>query len=74
MCLKSSPSLRREIGQMILDETRDAQQDVAAALRDYGETPLRIIEDLTYSGVQVLEPWFSGDPPSPGVPSYSVVA
>jgi hypothetical protein len=73
-CLKSSPSLRRDIGMMILEETRDAQQDVAATLRDYGETPRVIIEDLTYSEVQVSEPWFPDEPSSPGAPSLSVLA
>jgi hypothetical protein len=63
-CLKTSPSPRREIDVMILQETRDAQQDVAATLRDYGETPRLVIDDLAYSEAQVLEPWFSDEPPS----------
>ncbi len=73
-CLKTSPSLRREIGLMTLEETRDAQLDVAATLRDYGQTPRLIIEDLTYTDVQVLEPWFPDEPPSPGATSLSVLA
>ena len=43
-CLKTSPSLRREIAGMILDETSGAKQDVAATLQDYGSKrwcPLR---------------------------------
>jgi hypothetical protein len=63
-CLKASPSLRHEIGQMILDETRDVQQDVAATLRDYGEQPRTVIEGLTYTEQQVLEPWFPDEPAS----------
>ena len=63
-CLKTSPSLRREIGQMILDETRDGQQDVAATLQDYGGQPRVVIEDLTYTEQQVVESWFPEDPVS----------
>jgi hypothetical protein len=63
-CLKTSPSLHREIGQMILDETRDAQQDVTATLQDYGEQPRVVIEDLTYTEQQVVESWFPEDPVS----------
>jgi hypothetical protein len=61
-CLKTSPSLRREIEPMIVEEIRDAQQDVAATLRDYGETPRLVIADLNYSEAQVLEPWFPDEP------------
>lgn len=63
-CLKGSPSLRREIGQMILDETQDARQDVAAALQDYGEQPSVVIDGLAYTEEQVLEPWFPDEPAS----------
>jgi hypothetical protein len=63
-CLKTSPSLRREIGQMILDETQDAQQDVAATLQDYGEQPRVVIEELTYTEQRVVEAWFPEDPVS----------
>jgi Domain of unknown function DUF29 len=63
-CLTTSPSLRREIGQMVLDETRDAQQDVAATLQDYGEQPRVVIEELTYTEQQVVEAWFPEDPVS----------
>jgi hypothetical protein len=63
-CLKTSPSLRYEIGQMVLDETRDAQTDVAATLQDYGEQPHVVIEELTYTEQQVVEAWFPEDPVS----------
>jgi uncharacterized protein DUF29 len=61
-CLKSSPSLRREIAEIILDETSNAKQDVAASLRDYGEQSLVSIETLTFTEQQVLEAWFPDDP------------
>ena len=35
--LKTSPSLRREVAEMIADETSAVKQDVAATLKDYGE-------------------------------------
>jgi hypothetical protein len=61
-CLKDSPSLRRDVAAMILDEISDAKQDVAAALQDYGECPRLSIEDLAYNEQQVLESWFPDDP------------
>jgi hypothetical protein len=57
-CLKSSPSLRREIAGMILEETSNAKQDVAATLQDYGEQALVPIENLSFTEDQVLGPWF----------------
>ena len=64
-CLKASPSLRHEIARMIVDETQDAKQDVAATLQDYGEQSRVGIEDLVGSiEEQVLEPWFPEEPSS----------
>jgi hypothetical protein len=71
--LRSSPSLRLEVAAMIPDETPDARQDVAATMKIYGEEPVVAIENLTYTEIQVLEPWFPDEPPSPGAPSLSVV-
>jgi hypothetical protein len=59
--LKSSPSPRREVAEMIADETFAAKQDVAAALKDYDEQPVVVIEGLTFSEDQVLGPWFPNE-------------
>jgi hypothetical protein len=61
--LKASPSLRREIAAIVADETSDVQQEVAATLAIYGEEPVVAIEGLTFTGEQVLGPWFPDEPP-----------
>jgi hypothetical protein len=60
--LKTSPSLRREVAEMIAEETSAAKQDVAAALKDYAEQLVVPIEGLTFTEEQVLGPWFPDDP------------
>jgi Domain of unknown function DUF29 len=62
--LKSSPSLRREVAEMIAEETSAAKQDVAATLKDYSERPVVAIEGLTFTEEQVLGPWFPDEPPA----------
>ena len=62
--LKTSPSLRREVTEMIADETSAAKQDVAAALEDYDEQPVMAIEGLAFTDEQVLGPWFPDEPPT----------
>jgi hypothetical protein len=60
--LKTSHSLRREIAEIIADETSAAKQDVAAALNDYDEQPV-MTEGLTFTEEQVLGPWFPDQAP-----------
>jgi hypothetical protein len=62
--LKTSPCLRREIAEMIADETSAAKHDVAAGLKDYDEQPVVAIEGLTFTEEQVLGPWFPAEPPA----------
>jgi hypothetical protein len=61
--LKSSPSLRREVAEMIAEETSAAKQDVAAVLKDYDEQAVVGIEGLTFTEEQVLGPWFPDEAP-----------
>jgi Domain of unknown function DUF29 len=58
--LKSSPSLRREIAEIIAEETSAAKRDVAAVLKDYGEQPIVAIEGLTFTEEEVLGAPVSG--------------
>jgi hypothetical protein len=60
--LKTSPSLRREVAEMIGEEISAAKQDVAATLKDYSERPVVAIEGLTFTEEQVLGPWFPDEP------------
>jgi len=62
--LKTSPSLRREVAEMIADETSAAKQDVAAVLKDYDEQPVVAIEGLTFAEEHVLGNWFPDDVPT----------
>jgi Domain of unknown function DUF29 len=62
--LKSSPSLRREVAEMIAEETSAAKQDVEATLKDYGEQSVVPIDGLTFTEEQVLGPWFPDEPPA----------
>jgi hypothetical protein len=62
--LRSSPSLRREVAEMIAEETSAAKRDVAAALKDYGEQPVVAIEELAFNEEQVLGSWIPGEPPA----------
>jgi Domain of unknown function DUF29 len=55
--LAASPSLRREVGHMIDDETIAARSLVLASLADYDERPLIDIAGATYSEEQVLGEW-----------------
>jgi hypothetical protein len=60
--LKSSPSLRREVAVMIVDETLDVCRDVAATLAIYGEQPVVPVEALTFTEEQVMGSWFLDEP------------
>ena len=60
--LKTNPSLRREVAEMIAEETSDAKQDVAATLKDLWREPVVAIEGLTFTEEQVLGNWFPDEP------------
>jgi Domain of unknown function DUF29 len=60
--LKTSPSLRREVAEMIAEETSAAKQDVSATLKDYDEQPVVAIETMTFTEEQVLGSWFPDEP------------
>jgi hypothetical protein len=60
--LKNSPSLRREVGEMIAEETSAAKRDVAAVLKDYGEQPVVPIEGMMFTEEQVTGHWFPHEP------------
>jgi hypothetical protein len=62
--LKTSPSLCREIAEMVAEETAAAKQDVAATLKDYGEEPAAPIETMTFTEEQVLGTWFPDELPA----------
>jgi hypothetical protein len=62
--LKTSPSLRRDVAEMIGEETSAAKQDVAATLKDYGEQAVVAIETMTFTEQQVLGNWFPDQPPT----------
>ncbi len=55
--LIDSPSLRREIPDMIAQEFKAARELVLANLADYGERPLRPIETITYDAQAILGDW-----------------
>ncbi len=55
--LKDSPSLRREISDIVADEMTPARSLVRANLQDYGEQPRIDIELVTYTEAQVLGDW-----------------
>jgi hypothetical protein len=55
--LEESPSLRRDVGQLIAQETVRARTLVRANFEDYGEHPLENIDAITYSEAQVLGDW-----------------
>jgi hypothetical protein len=60
--LKESPSLRREIADMMTEEFPGARTMVEANLRDYGEQPLIDIGLTTYTEDQVLGDWMPAVP------------
>ena len=55
--LAASPSLQREIGTMIEDETKAARALVRANLEDYDEQPLTELEQIRYTEAQMLGDW-----------------
>lgn len=59
--LKTSPSLQREVADIIADEVPASRQNGAALMAFYGETPIVLIEGLSCTEDQVLRPWFPDD-------------
>ncbi len=55
--LEDSPSLRREVAELIARETPRARALVLANLHDYIEQPLADIDALAYTEAQVLGEW-----------------
>lgn len=55
--LEESPSLRREVANIIVDETAPARSLVLAKFQDHGEQPLTDIDVLAYTEAQVLGDW-----------------
>jgi hypothetical protein len=55
--LKDSPSLRREVSNLVADELASARSLVRANLQDYGEQSRVDIASVTYIEAQVLGDW-----------------
>lgn len=56
--LDDSPSLRREVGNMISAETLRARRAVLRTLLRHGERPTADLDKLSYTEEQVLGDWF----------------
>jgi hypothetical protein len=55
--LEDSPSLRREVPEMIAKEMRVARKLVQGNLSDYGEQPRQPVDDIAYNEATVLGDW-----------------
>jgi len=56
--LDDSPSLRRQVGNMIGTETPRARRAVLRTLTRHGEQPTTDLDQLSYTEDQVLGDWF----------------
>jgi Domain of unknown function DUF29 len=56
--LEDSPSLRREVGNMIGKETPRARRTVLRTLTRHGEQPATDLNQLSHTEEQVLGDWF----------------
>jgi hypothetical protein len=61
--LRSSPSLKRSINEIVAEEHPRALRLVGQVLAIYGETPRIPLDALHYDAEQVLGPWLPGDDP-----------
>ena len=61
--LKDSPSLRRDVPDMIVDEMTEARVLVRDKLKDHGEQPLIDLDQVSYTADQVLGDWLSDRSP-----------
>lgn len=55
--LEDSPSLRREVGAIVVQEMPRARRLASAALEEHGETPLVDMQTLVFGEGQVLGDW-----------------
>ena len=55
--LEDSPSLRREVGKLVIQEMPRARRLASAALEEHGEAPLVDLRSLAFSEDQVLGDW-----------------
>jgi uncharacterized protein DUF29 len=55
--LKDSPSLRREMAGMVVDQMARTRALVRDTMADYGETPRKPLEAVTYDEAMVLGDW-----------------
>jgi Domain of unknown function DUF29 len=55
--LEDSPSLKREVGKIVVQEMPRARRLASAALEEHGETPLVDLQTLAFSEDQVLGDW-----------------
>jgi hypothetical protein len=56
--LRDSPSLRRDLPEIVQAETTEARELASRSLSLYGETPRVPLDTLRYDEAQVLEDWF----------------
>ncbi len=56
--LKANPTLRRLVGDLVVEETVSSRRLAELALADHGETPQVDLETLTYTTDEVLGDWF----------------
>jgi hypothetical protein len=65
LVLRISPSLKRELGDVIADETGHGSQDALADLRRHGELDPQAVDRIraiAYSEEQILGDWFPPEP------------
>lgn len=60
--LDESPSLRREVADIVSGELGRSRKLAALALAEHGETPTLPLDSLTYNEQQVLGDWFPDAP------------
>lgn len=55
--LQDSPSLKRELPEIIAEEAADARVMVRQTLADYHETPRVALDSITFDEIRVLGDW-----------------
>ena len=63
--LRDSPSLRREVPEMVARQLKVARGLVVANLTDHGETPLQPVEAITFDEATILGDWLPDRAPPP---------
>jgi hypothetical protein len=67
--LRDSPSLKRQVGRLVSEETRDAIELAILDLRKYGEIDLSTAGtflNTRYTAEQIIEDWFPPEPAGRG--------